>query len=68
MDLPTFERWRAFAVTEPKGAEPSPEHLTPEERTLADVLSAGRLRLEQERIPLGTVREALLRVLDPQEG
>lgn len=68
MDLPTFERWRAFAVTEPKGAEPSPEHLTPEERALADVLSAGRLRLEQERIPLGTVREALLRVLDPQEG
>ncbi len=66
MDLPTFERWRAFAVTEPKGAEPSPEHLTPEERALADVLSAGRLRLEQERIPLGTVREALLRVLDPQ--
>lgn len=68
MDLPTFERWRAFAVTEPKGAEPSPEHLTSEERALADVLSAGRLRLEQERIPLGTVREALLRVLDPQEG
>ena len=68
MDLPTFERWRAFAVTEPKGAEPSPEHLTPEEMALADVLSAGRLRLEQERIPLGTVREALLRVLDPQEG
>lgn len=68
MDLPTFERWRAFAVTEPKGAEPSPEHLTPEESALADVLSAGRLRLEQERIPLGTVREALLRVLDPQEG
>ena len=68
MDLPTFERWCAFAVTEPKGAEPSPEHLTPEERALADVLSAGRLRLEQERIPLGTVREALLRVLDPQEG
>ena len=42
MDLPTFERWRAFAVTEPKGAEPSPEHLTSEERALADVLSAGR--------------------------
>lgn len=67
MDLPTFERWRAFAVTEPKGAEPSPEHLTPEERALADVLSAGRLRLEQERIPFDTVREAVLRALEPQE-
>ena len=67
MDLPTFERWRAFAVTEPKGAEPSPEHLTPEERALADVLSAGRLRLEQERIPFDTVREAVFRALEPQE-
>ena len=63
MDLPTFERWRDFAVTEPKGAALSPEYLTPVERALADVLSEGHLRLEQERIPLDTVRGALLAAL-----
>ena len=68
MDLPTFERWRDFAVTEPKGAALSPEHLTPEERALANVLSAGRLRLEQERIPLEEVRGALLAALAGSVG
>lgn len=68
MDLPTFERWRDFAVTEPKGTALSPEHLTPEERALANVLSAGRLRLEQERIPLEEVRGALLAALAGSVG
>ena len=68
MDLPTFERWRDFAVTEPKGAALSPEHLTPEERALANVLSEGHLRLEQERIPLDTVRGALLAALAGSVG
>ena len=57
MDLPTFERWRAFAVTEPKGAEPSPEHLTPEERALADVLSAdGSRGLASRARPAGRMK------------
>ena len=68
MDLPTFERWRDFAVTEPKGAALSPEYLTPVERALADVLSEGHLRLEQERIPLDTVRGALLAALAGSVG
>lgn len=68
MDLPTFERWRDFAVTEPKGVALSPEYLTPVERALADVLSEGHLRLEQERIPLDTVRGALLAALAGSVG
>ena len=66
-DLATFERFRALAVPEPKQAVLPTDHLTAEERKLGERLLAEGLRLEQERIPLETVREALLRALDPKE-
>ena len=67
-DLATFERFRALAVPEPKQAALPTDRLTTEERDLGERLLAEGLRLEQERIPLETVREALLRALDPKEG
>ena len=67
-DLATFERFRALAVPEPKQAALPTDRLTTEERDLGVRLLAEGLRLEQERIPLETVREALLRALDPKEG
>ena len=67
-DLATFERFRALAVPEPKQAALPTDRLTTEERALGERLLAEGLRLEQERIPLETVREALLRALDPKEG
>lgn len=67
-DLATFERFRALAVLEPKQAALPTDRLTTEERDLGVRLLAEGLRLEQERIPLETVREALLRALDPKEG
>ena len=67
-DLATFERFRALAVLEPKQAALPTDRLTTEERDLGERLLAEGLRLEQERIPLETVREALLRALDPKEG
>ena len=67
-DLATFERFRALAVPEPKQAALPTDRLTTEERDLGVRLLAEGLRLEQERIPLETVREALLRALDPKDG
>ena len=67
-DLATFERFRALAVPEPKQAALPTDRLTTEERDLGERLLAEGLRLEQERIPLETVREALLRALDPKDG
>lgn len=66
-DLATFERFRTLAVPEPKQAALPTEHLTTEERELGERLLAEGLRLEQERIPFDTVREAVLRALEPQE-
>lgn len=56
-----------MAVPEPKQAALPTEHLTTEEQELGERLLAEGLRLKQERIPFDTVREAVLRALEPQE-
>lgn len=63
-DLPTFERFREFAVPEPKQASLPKDYLTDGECALAERLEAQGLRLEQERIPLSVISSALRRVLD----
>ncbi len=63
MDLATFERFRSLAVTEPRQAGPLPENLEESEAALYKELLRTKARLEQERIPLEVINEAIARTL-----
>ena len=63
MDPATFEQFRALAVTESRQAGAAPSALTPAEAALYEKLLATHGRLEQERIPLAVVNDAIARLL-----
>lgn len=66
MDLQAFQAYKAFAVPDPTNPPVgnAPIGLTSEEADLYEFLIENKLRLEQERIPLAVVEEALGRKRD----
>lgn len=66
MDLQAFQAYKAFAVPDPTNPPvgDAPIGLTSEEAELYEFLIKNKLRLEQERIPLAVVEEALGRKRD----
>lgn len=61
MDRATLDAFPQYVQTDaPASTTLMPAHLTPEEHALFEYLNTNRLRLEQERIPLGYVRERLV--------
>ncbi len=64
MDLMVLENWRELAIADPnKRFEKAPANLTARERALFNALNARSLRLEQERIPIGVINEAISQAL-----
>lgn len=59
MDVETLECWRDLTVPEPDPARHVPERLSDGERAAFDLVRAGGVRLEQERIPWPYVVERL---------
>ena len=61
MNAETFERYRALAVPDPTQTLAMPaQGLTSKELDLFELLQRSRLRLEQERIPLGAIESAFV--------
>ena len=59
MDVPTFERYRALAVSDPTQPLAMPaQGLTSKELDLFELVQRTGLRLEQERIPLSVIERA----------
>ena len=71
MDTETLGRYAPLAVPDPTARlEPPAEGLTADEFALYERLAEGRLRLEQERIPITEVNRAFARMLGktPDQG
>ena len=64
MDRATLDAFPEYHLTDaPESTAGTLPHLTEEEQVLFNHLNTNRLRLEQERIPLGYVRDLLVRSL-----
>ncbi len=65
MDLETFEHWKSFAVNDPtKNVPLILSKLNKSEQELFKVLFETSLRLEQERIPLEVINQAVMKIFD----